>query len=339
MAKEQTSYFDVLSQLRIKKYHPIYYLMGEESYYIDELSDFFEKHILTEEEKEFNLTVFYGMEANMATIVTAAKRYPMMSEYQVIIVKEAQNIKDVDNLEYYLQNPAPSTILVFCHKHGVLDKRRKVANLIRKQGVLFESAAVKERDLSGFISNYVKQRGVRIDSKASAMLGDFIGTDLSRLASELDKLLIVCSGKEQIITPDVVERNIGISKQYNNFELQNAIIAGDVFKINQIIKYFNDNPNSNPIQATLTVLFNYFSSLMLAYYAPAKNDRGIAEMLDLRFEWQAKNYMQGMRRFSGTKTMNIISDIRYADAQAKGIDNASTSNGEILKELLFKIMH
>lgn len=339
MAKEQTSYFDVLSQLRIKKYHPIYYLMGEESYYIDELSDFFEKHILTEEEKEFNLTVFYGMEANMATIVTAAKRYPMMSEYQVIIVKEAQNIKDVDNLEYYLQNPAPSTILVFCHKHGVLDKRRKVANLIRKQGVLFESAAVKERDLSGFISNYVKQRGVRIDSKASAMLGDFIGTDLSRLASELDKLLIVCSGKEQIITPDVVERNIGISKQYNNFELQNAIIAGDVFKINQIIKYFNDNPNSNPIQATLTVLFNYFSSLMLAYYAPVKNERGIAEMLDLRFEWQAKNYMQGMRRFSGTKTMNIISDIRYADAQAKGIDNASTSNGEILKELLFKIMH
>ena len=339
MAKEQTSYFDVLSQLRIKKYHPIYYLMGEESYYIDELSDFFEKHILTEEEKEFNLTVFYGMEANMATIVTAAKRYPMMSEYQVIIVKEAQNIKDVDNLEYYLQNPAPSTILVFCHKHGVLDKRRKVANLIRKQGVLFESAAVKERDLSGFISNYVKQRGVRIDSKASAMLGDFIGTDLSRLASELDKLLIVCSGKEQLITPDVVERNIGISKQYNNFELQNAIIAGDVFKINQIIKYFNDNPNSNPIQATLTVLFNYFSSLMLAYYAPVKNERGIAEMLDLRFEWQAKNYMQGMRRFSGTKTMNIISDIRYADAQAKGIDNASTSNGEILKELLFKIMH
>ncbi len=339
MAKEQTSYFDVLSQLRIKKYHPIYYLMGEESYYIDELSDFFEKHILTEEEKEFNLTVFYGMETNMATIVTAAKRYPMMSEYQVIIVKEAQNIKDVDNLEYYLQNPAPSTILVFCHKHGVLDKRRKVANLIRKQGVLFESAAVKERDLSGFISNYVKQRGVRIDSKASAMLGDFIGTDLSRLASELDKLLIVCSGKEQIITPDVVERNIGISKQYNNFELQNAIIAGDVFKINQIIKYFNDNPNSNPIQATLTVLFNYFSSLMLAYYAPVKNERGIAEMLDLRFEWQAKNYMQGMRRFSGTKTMNIISDIRYADAQAKGIDNASTSNGEILKELLFKIMH
>lgn len=339
MAKEQTTYFDVLSQLRIKKYHPIYYLMGEESYYIDELSDFFEKHILTEEEKEFNLTVFYGMEANMATIVTAAKRYPMMSEYQVIIVKEAQNIKDVDNLEYYLQNPAPSTILVFCHKHGVLDKRRKVANLIRKQGVLFESAAVKERDLSGFISNYVKQRGVRIDSKASAMLGDFIGTDLSRLASELDKLLIVCSGKEQLITPDVVERNIGISKQYNNFELQNAIIAGDVFKINQIIKYFNDNPNSNPIQATLTVLFNYFSSLMLAYYAPVKNERGIAEMLDLRFEWQAKNYMQGMRRFSGTKTMNIISDIRYADAQAKGIDNASTSNGEILKELLFKIMH
>lgn len=339
MAKEHISYFDILSQLRIKKYSPIYYLMGEEGYYIDELSDFFEKNILTEEEKEFNLTIFYGMEASMASIVTAAKRYPMMSKYQVIIVKEAQNIKDIDNLEYYLQNPAPSTILVFCHKHGVLDRRRKVVNLIRKHGVIFDSVAVRERDLSTFISDYVKQRGTRIDGKASAMLGDFIGPDLTRLASELDKLLIVCAGKNQFITPDVVEQNIGISKQYNNFELQSAVISGDVYKINQIIKYFNDNPRNNPIQVTLTVLFNYFSNLMLAYYAPSKTEKGIAEMLGLRFEWQAKNYMQGMRRFSGIKTMNIISDIRYADAQSKGVNNVSMSDGDILKELLFKIMH
>ncbi|NMA73127.1 MAG: DNA polymerase III subunit delta [Bacteroidales bacterium] len=339
MAKEQITYFEILTQLRAKKYLPVYYLMGEESYYIDELAAFFEEHILTEEEKEFNLTIVYGGDTDMATIVTAAKRYPMMAEYQIIIVKEAQSIKDIDNLEYYLQNPAPSTLLVFCHKHGVLDRRRKVATLIRKQGVLYESKAIRERELPGFIVDYVKQRGTQIDSKASAMLADYVGTDLSRMAGELDKLLIARSEKDTIITPDLVERNIGISKQYNNFELQNAIIEGNVFKANQIIKYFDENSKNNPVQVTLTVLFNYFSNLMLAYYAPSKTEQGIVDMLSLRFAWQAKDYIRGMQRFSGVKTMQIIDEIRYADAKTKGVDNVTVTNGEVLKELIFKIMH
>ena len=339
MAKEQITYFDILTQLRAKKYLPIYYLMGEESYYIDELSAFFEEHVLTEEEKEFNLTVVYGGDTDMATIVTAAKRYPMMSEHQVIIVKEAQSIKDIDNLEYYLQNPAPATLLVFCHKHGVLDRRRKVATLIREKGILYESKALREREIPGFIADYVKQRSVRIDSKASAMLADYVGTDLSRMVGELDKLLIALSDKDKIITPELVERNIGISKQYNNFELQNAIIEGDIFKANRIIKYFEENPKNNPIQVTLTVLFNYFSNLMLAYYAPSKTEKGVVDMLNLRFPWQAKDYIRGMQRFSGVKTMKIIDEIRYADAKTKGVDNVSATNGEILKELIFKIMH
>ena len=339
MAKEQITYFEILTQLRAKKYLPVYYLMGEESYYIDELAAFFEEHILTEEEKEFNLTIVYGGDTDMATIVTAAKRYPMMAEYQIIIVKEAQSIKDIDNLEYYLQNPAPSTLLVFCHKHGVLDRRRKVATLIRKQGVLYESKAIRERELPGFIVDYVKQRGTQIDSKASAMLADYVGTDLSRMAGELDKLLIARSEKDTIITPDLVERNIGISKQYNNFELQNAIIEGNVFKANQIIKYFDENSKNNPVQVTLTVLFNYFSNLMLAYYAPSKTEQGIVDMLSLRFAWQAKDYIRGMQRFSGVKTMQIIDEIRYADAKTKGVDNVTVTNGEVLKELIFKILH
>lgn len=339
MAKEQITYFEILTQLRAKKYLPVYYLMGEESYYIDELAAFFEGHILTEEEKEFNLTIVYGGDTDMATIVTAAKRYPMMAEYQIIIVKEAQSIKDIDNLEYYLQNPAPSTLLVFCHKHGVLDRRRKVATLIRKQGVLYESKAIRERELPGFIVDYVKQRGTQIDSKASAMLADYVGTDLSRMAGELDKLLIARSEKDTIITPDIVERNIGISKQYNNFELQNAIIEGNVFKANQIIKYFDENSKNNPVQVTLTVLFNYFSNLMLAYYAPSKTEQGIVDMLSLRFAWQAKDYIRGMQRFSGVKTMQIIDEIRYADAKTKGVDNVAVTNGEVLKELIFKILH
>ncbi len=339
MAKEQITYFEILTQLRAKKYLPVYYLMGQESYYIDELSDFFEEHILTEEEKEFNLTVVYGGDTDMATIVTAAKRYPMMAKYQVIIVKEAQSIKDMDNLEYYLQNPAPSTLLVFCHKHGVLDRRRKVATLIRKKGILYESKSIRERELPGFIVDYVKQRGTQIDSKASAMLTDYVGPDLSRMAGELDKLLIARSEKDKIITPDLVERNIGISKQYNNFELQNAIIEGNILKANQIVKYFNENPKNNPIQVTLTVLFNYFSNLMLAYYAPSKTEQGIVNMLGLRFAWQAKDYIRGMQRFSGVKTMKIIDEIRYADAKTKGVDNVSATNGEILKELIFRIIH
>ncbi len=339
MAKKEVSYFDILTQLRAKKYFPIYYFMGSESYYIDELADFFEQHILTEEEKEFNLTVFYGGDTDMETIVTAAKRYPMLSEYQVILVKEAQNIKDIDNLEFYLQQPAPTTILVFCHKHGRIDKRLKVANLIRKHGVLFESKEVRDYELPKFITDYVKQKGAQIQPKASSMMADFVGADLNRMTGELDKLLIACLGKDNLITPDLVEQNIGISKQYNNFELQNAIIEGDVYKANQIVKYFEANPKNNPLQVTLAILFNYFSRLMLAYYAPSKTEQGLVDMLSLKYSWQAKDYQRGMKRFSGVKTMNIIGDIRYADAMSKGVDNASATDGEILKELIFKIMH
>ena len=281
----------------------------------------------------------YGADTDIANIINAAKRYPMMSEYQVVIVKEAQNVKDMESLVYYVQKPLPSTILVICHKHGTLDKRKKLAATIEKVGVLFESKKIKDTQLSGFITSFLKRKSVDIEPKAAEMMAEFVGTDLSRMAGELEKLVLTLPAGQMRITPEQIERNIGISKDYNNFELKNAIIARDVLKANKIIKYFDENPKTNPIQATLSVLFNFFSNLMLVYYAPDKSEQGIASMLGLKNTWQAKEYLAAARVFSGVKVMQIIGEIRYCDAQSKGVDNVSLKDGDLLRELIFKILH
>ena len=338
MSKEVT-YEEIARDLKNRNYKPIYYLMGEESYYIDKISEYISQTVLTDEEKEFNLTVMYGADTDIANIINAAKRYPMMSEYQVVIVKEAQNVKDMENLVYYVQKPLPSTILVICHKHGTLDKRKKLAATIEKVGVLFESKKIKDTQLSGFITSFLKRKSVDIEPKAAEMMAEFVGTDLSRMAGELEKLVLTLPAGQMRITPEQIERNIGISKDYNNFELKNAIIARDVLKANKIIKYFDENPKTNPIQATLSVLFNFFSNLMLVYYAPDKSEQGIASMLGLKNTWQAKEYLAAARVFSGVKVMQIIGEIRYCDAQSKGVDNVSLKDGDLLRELIFKILH
>ena len=215
----------------------------------------------------------YGADVDIATVINAAKRYPMMSEYQVVIVKEAQAIRNMEELSFYLQKPLKSTILVLCHKHGVLDRRKKLAAEIEKVGVLFESKKLKEAQLPAFITAYLKRKGVDLEAKAAAMLADFVGTDLSRLTGELEKLIITLPKGQTRVTPEQVERNIGISKDYNNFELRNAIVEKDVLKANKIIKYFEENPKTNPIQMTLSLLFGFFSNLMLAYYAPEKSEQ------------------------------------------------------------------
>ena len=276
MAKE-TTYEEIARELKNRIYKPVYYLMGEESYYIDRISEYIAQTVLNENEKEFNQTIVYGADTDIATVINAAKRYPMMSKYQVVIVKEAQNIKNIEELVYYLQKPLDSTILVLCHKHGTLDRRKKLAAEIEKVGVLFESKKIKDAQLPGFISSYVKRRSVEIEPKASEMMAEFVGADLSRMAGELEKLIITLPRGQKRITPEQIERNIGISKDYNNFELRNALVAKDVFKANQIIKYFEENPKTNPLQMTLSVLFNFFSNLMLAYYAPDKSEQGIAQ--------------------------------------------------------------
>jgi len=339
MAKQEITCDDILKELRAKQYRPVYYLMGEEPYYIDLIADYITDNILTETEKEFNLTVVYGADVDIATVINAAKRYPMMSEHQVVVVKEAQNIRNMEELSYYLQKPLLSTILVICHKHGVLDRRKKLAAEIEKTGVLFESKKVKDAQLAAFITSYMKRKGIDVEPKATAMLADFVGADLSRLTGELEKLIITLPKGHTRVTPEQIEKNIGISKDYNNFELRSALVEKDVLKANKIIKYFEENPKTNPIQMTLSLLFGFFSNLMLAYYAPEKSEQGIANMLGLRTPWQAKDYLAAMRRYNGVKTMQIIGEIRYADAKSKGVGNPSLSDGDILRELVFKILH
>lgn len=339
MAKQEITCDDILKELKAKQYRPVYYLMGEEAYYIDLIADYIADNVLTDTEKEFNQTVVYGADVDIATVINAAKRYPMMSEYQVVIVKEAQAIRNMEELSFYLQKPLKSTILVLCHKHGVLDRRKKLAAEIEKVGVLFESKKLKEAQLPAFITAYLKRKGVDLEAKAAAMLADFVGTDLSRLTGELEKLIITLPKGQTRVTPEQVERNIGISKDYNNFELRNAIVEKDVLKANKIIKYFEENPKTNPIQMTLSLLFGFFSNLMLAYYAPEKSEQGIAAFVGLKSPWQSREYLSAMRRYSGVKTMQIIGEIRYADAKSKGVGNSSLSDGDILRELIFKILH
>lgn len=339
MAKQEYTYEGIIRELQAKQYRPIYYLMGDEAFYIDKIADYIIDNVLNDTEKEFNQTILYGADVDAATIINAAKRYPMMSEYQVIVVKEAQAVHNMEELVFYLQKPLKSTILVLCHKHGSLDKRKKLAAEIEKVGVLYESKKLKEAQLPAFIAAYIKQKGFDIDQKATAMLAEFVGTDLSRLVGEMEKLIITSSKNSTKITPEQIEKNIGISKDYNNFELRSALVEKDVLKANKIVKYFEENPKTNPIQMTLSLLFGFYSNLMMAYYAPEKSEQGIATFLGLKSPWQAREYMAAMRKYSGIKTMQIISEIRTTDAKSKGVENSSLSDGDLLRELVFKILH
>lgn len=339
MAQKELTYADIMKEIRERRFSPIYYLMGEEPYYIDRISDCLIDTVLSETEKDFNLDILYGADVDINTIINTARRYPMMSEYRLMVVKEAQVVKGMENLSIYLQNPLSSTILVICHKNGTLDRRKKLAGEVAKKGVLFESKKLKDSQLPQFINSYMMQKGLNMDPKATEMMADFVGTDLNRMTGELDKLIITQPQGQTRVTPEQIEKNIGISKDYNNIELRNAILQKDILKANRIIKYFKDNPKNNPIQLTLAYLFSFFSNLMLAYYAPDKSENGVAAFLGFKSPWQAKDYVTAMKRFSGKKTMQIIHDIRYTDAKSKGVNNPSVDSADLLKELVYKILH
>ena len=257
---------------------------------------------------------------------------------QVIIVKEAQTLRNIEELAYYLQKPQPTTVLVFCHKYGTIDRRKKVAVEVEKVGRLFESKKLKDTMLPGFISNYVRSKGTAIDVKAAGMMVESIGGDLNRLASELDKLIIAKPQADQPITPELVEECVGISKDYNVFELKNALMVKDVVKANTIAKYMEDNKKTFAMPMVLTMLFNFYANLMMAYYAPDKSDNGIAAYLDLRNTWQAREYQTAMRYYTARKVMYIISDIRKYDALSKGYGANATDKG-LLRELIYHILH
>ena len=341
-----------MSELKARDFKPVYYLMGDESYYIDKISDWIADNVLQPEERDFNQTILFGSDVNASQIVDAAKRYPMMAEKQVVIVKEAQNIKNTEPLEKYFHQPMPSTVLVFCHKNGKIDGRKQgLVKAIREHGVLFESMKLKDRDLPTFIQQYLKAKNASIDPKSTQMIADAIGSDLSRLTSELDKVLLGLPEGDRRVTPQVVEDQIGVSKDYNPFELRDAIVNRNILKANQIIKYFDENPKAgglyfdeNPkaggLYALLPLVFNYFQNLMIAYYCPQKGSQeALAQWLDMKSPWGAKDYLTGMKNYTGMKVMQIIAKIREIDAKSKGLDNPNTPPGELMRELIFFIFH
>ncbi|MCI5504906.1 MAG: DNA polymerase III subunit delta [Prevotella sp.] len=341
MAETKNATFDsIMHDLKQRNYLPIYYLMGEESFYIDKISDYIAENVLTPEERDFNMTVMYGTDVTGKDVVEVARRYPMMSEHQVVIVKEAQKLKGLEPLEKYVEKPLASTILVFCHKYGVADRRKKVYSEMAKVGVVFESKKLRDRDLIPFIGKYLQARGASIDPKSEQIIADSIGPDLNRLTSELDKVLIALPADDKRVTPEVVERQIGVSKDFNTFELRDAIVNRNVYKANQIANYFDINPKAGSFYQILPLLFNYFQNLIIAFYCPQRGSQeAVAKWLDLKSPWAAKDYMTGMRNYSGMKVMQIISKIREIDAKSKGIDNPYTPSGELMKELIFFILH
>lgn len=335
-----TSFEAIMSDLKAGKFAPVYVLMGDESYYIDLITDYIAQHALREEERDFNQTVVFGADVTSGQVADIAKRYPMMAERQVVIVKEAQNIKNWDRLESYFEKPQATTVLVLAYKNGTIDGRKKILPKAQKVGVVFESKKKRDYELPGFIESYLRTRECSIDNKSSQMIADHIGADLNRLTSELDKVILSLPENDRRVTPDVVERQIGVSKDFNGFELRNAIANRDVLKANRIVKYFDNNPKAGSAFMLIPLLFSYFQNLMLAFYAPNRsNENAIAQWLELRNGWAAKEYMIGMRNYSGMKVMQIIGKIREIDAKSKGLDNPNTGVGELLKELVGFIFH
>ncbi len=340
MAKKIATFDSIKQDIINRKFAPIYLLMGDESYFIDQLTELLLKTVLTETEKDFNLLTFYGIDSDVKNIVASARRFPLMSEYQLIVIKEAQNLSEIEVLDSYARNPLRSTILIINYKHGRIDKRRALVKSIEdKDGIVFESKKLYENQIPAFIKSYFANKNVRIDDKSAQMLTDFLGNDISKLIQELEKLIISLPKGNNTITAELIEKNVGISKDFNNFELLKAIISKDYLSANRIAIYFDKNPKENPTIVTLAVLFNYFSTLLECFWLPQKNEQSVMALLNLKSSFFARDYMMGLRNYNAAKVMGVISDLRVFDAKIKGIGNVSTPSSELLKELIYRIMH
>lgn len=340
--KKATVTFDaIMRDLKSGKYAPVYILMGDESYYIDRITDYIAENVLDPDDRDFNQTVVFGADTTTAQVVDMAKGYPVMpAAHRVVIVKEAQGLKSLDALERYFEKPLASTLLVIAYKNGTIDRRKKVVGKAEAVGVVFESKKKRDYELPAFIETYLKKNHVAIDPKSAAMIAEHIGADLSRLISELDKVMISLTDDNRRVTPDIVEREIGVSKEFNIFELKTAIIERNVFKANQIVKYFDKNPKAGSLFSCLPLLYTFFQNLMVAFYAPDKNnDNNLAAFLELKSVWALKDYRVGMRNFSAMKTLQILAKIRETDAKSKGLDSLNTSTDDLMRELIFFILH
>ncbi len=328
----------IISDLKSEKYAPIYFLTGEEPYYIDIVTNYIANNVLSEAEKSFNYSVFYGKDSDVPSIINAAKRFPMMAKYQVILVKEAQHLQKFDTFIHYVEKPLESTILVINYKHKKLDKRTKVYTSLKKKAVVLDTQKLYEDKIPGWITQYLKQKNITINAEGSAILTEFLGNDLNKIVNELNKLIITLPEGKSSITPSHIEKNIGISKDYNNFELQKAIGAKNVYKVNQIVTYFSKNPNNNPFVLTVTNLYFYFSKLLMYHFLSDKSAQNVAAHLKIN-PYFVKDYQTASKKYNTKKVVDIISYLREYDLKSKGVNNVSTSHGELLKELMFKILH
>jgi DNA polymerase-3 subunit delta len=336
---------DIIKDIKNRKYKPIYLLHGDEPYFIDEVSDYVENHLLPDAEKGFNQTVLYGKDTDVMTVLNASKRYPMMADYQVVLIKEAQDMKwgsesddkkSINPLLSYLENPLQSTILVFCYKYGKFDKRKKTYKAIEKSGLVFESTPLYDSKIPGWVESYLTGKGYKVNQQASFMLAEYLGNDLSKIANELDKLILnVAQGQE--ITLKHIQDNIGISKEYNVFELQAALGKKDAYKVNQIINYFEANPKANPIVLVLGNLNNFFTKVLVYHYVKDKTPQNLARELSVS-PYFIKDYEQAARSYNYGKTMQIIHYLREYDLKSKGVES-NTDHGGLMKELMFKILH
>ena len=333
----------VLKSLKANEYAPVYLLQGAEPFYIDLITQHIEANALPEAQKGFNQMVLYGKDVDVATVLNNARRFPMMSDRQVVIVKEAQEIADLNREEGqkrmldYLQNPTPSTILVLAHKHKTLDGRKPLAKAADKYAVLVTTKKLYDNQVPEWVRNYVKGKGHSIDDKATQMLADYIGTNLERLANEIDKILINFA-QPGTIDPGLVQKYVGISKEFNVFELQKAIAIRDVLKANRIVQYFEANPKNNPAIPVIAVLFGFFSRLLLVHQSKDSNDKALAGLLRLS-PFVVKEYRAAARNYHVFKVMENVNHLRQADLRAKGVGAGSTPEGQLLKELVYRLMH
>jgi DNA polymerase-3 subunit delta len=327
----------IVADIRKKIYYPVYLLHGEEPYFIDQITSLLEETVLTDPEKEFNQTVIYGRDTNPGLIIDYAMRFPMMSNYQVVIVKEAQDIEKIDELQAYAEKPLKSTILVIAYKYRKVDQRKSFAKTVDKNGVLFESARIYENKTPAWIQEQIQARGYRIVPQACQMLAEYLGNDLGRIINELEKLVINLPAGSTI-DGAIIEKNIGISKDYNIFELQNALGKRDVMKANRIINYFTANPKVNPAVVVVTLLFNYFMKVMIYHQLEDKSKNNAASALSVG-QWFVKDYEEAAENYTFRKLRTVIGILREYDLKIKGVNNASTDEGELLKEMVYRILH
>jgi DNA polymerase-3 subunit delta len=328
----------ILQNLKKKIIHPIYLLEGEEPYYIDEISNYIEKNVLTDAEKGFNQSVFYGKDSTSINIAESCLRYPMFAERQVIIVKEAQSLAKIEVLASYAEKPLASTVLVLNYKYKTLDSRTKLVKSIKKNGVVFTSDKIKEWKLPGWIENYLAQRDFTITPQAAQLLTSYLGADLGKVANELNKLIIAVKNTNRI-TADHIEKNIGLSKEFNLLELQNALAEKNIFKANQIIQYFGANPTANPVQRTIPTLFGYFSNMFAYHFLKDKSESNVAAELRIH-PFVAKNLIVAAKKYNPTKLYEIIGILREYDMKSKGYEvSGMVSTADLQKEMIYKILH